>query len=182
MLGSTSNVRAGSVRFVLAVGLAATLAATQLSASERQDPLVGTWAVEVTLQDCDSGAPLGAPINSVVTFHEGGTLSESPGATAFASGQRSDALGTWTRRGRHYVQRMLAIIRFTTEPNLPGMPTFDPTKPITPGFFAGWQTITQKVQLTSANRLVSSGGNEFFKASGELYRTGCSSAVGERFR
>ena len=37
--------------------------------------LTGTWSIQVTLLDCATGDPLppGLPVNSLVTFHEGGT-------------------------------------------------------------------------------------------------------------
>ena len=76
---------------------------------------------------------------------------------------------------------MVALILFDTPANLPGTPGFDPSKPVSPGFFAGWQTVTHTIRLTDADHLTSSGTNEFFKANGELYRTGCSTAVAERF-
>ena len=67
------------------------------TAPTRSGP-VGTWAVQVTLRDCATNAPLGPPFNSLVTFHDGGTLSESAGSLAFAPGQRSPGHGTWTQR------------------------------------------------------------------------------------
>jgi hypothetical protein len=135
-----------------------------------QTGIVGTWAVKVTLRDCTTNAPLGAPFDAIVTFHRGGTLSESPGASALAIGQRSNAHGAWTHsRGRLYRQRMLALILFDTAANLPGTPGFDPTAPITPGFFAGWQTVTHTVRLTDADHLTSAGTNAFYKANGIGY-------------
>jgi hypothetical protein len=144
--------------------------------------LVGTWMVQVTLRDCATSAPLGPAINALVTFHGHGTLSESPGSLAFAPGQRSPGHGTWTRGSGHtYRQDMIALILFDTEPNLPGTPTFDPTKPVSPGFFAGWQTVSHTVRLTAVDRIASTGTNGFYKTNGELYRSGCSTATGQRF-
>jgi hypothetical protein len=144
--------------------------------------LVGTWTVQVTLRDCATNAPLGPSLNSLVTFHRGGTLGESAGSSAFAIGQRSPGHGTWARqRGHTYVQNFAALILFTTEPNLPGTPGFDPTAPVSPGFFAGWQTVTHTVRLTDDNNLTSSGTNAFYNSDGDVYRTGCSTAIGQRF-
>jgi hypothetical protein len=75
---------------------------------------------------------------------------------------------------------MIALVRFDTQPNLPGTSTFDPTRPVSPGFFAGWQTVTHTIRL-SGDELVSSGTNTFHKFDGTLYRTGCSTAVSRRF-
>jgi hypothetical protein len=134
--------------------------------------LVGTWAVQVTLRDCTTSAPLGPPTRSIVTFHPGGTLSESAGSVAFAPGQRSPGHGLWTHDGgSRFVQKMLALILFDTAPNLPA----------SPGFSAGWQTVTHNVEV-AGDSLTSSGTNGFFRADRTLYRSGCSTATGERFK
>jgi hypothetical protein len=164
------------------------LAVTSIQAGAQSDAiterpsLVGTWGVQVTLRDCATGAPLGPPFNSLVTFHGEGTLSESAGSLAFAPGQRSPGHGTWAReRGHAYGQEMIALVLFDTQPNLPGTPTFDPTKPISPGFFAGWVTVSHTVRFTAVDQIASAGTNSFYKTNGELYRSGCSTATGERF-
>jgi hypothetical protein len=168
------------------VGLTmAMLGATSARAGAQADDyagLVGTWTVQVTLRDCASGAPLGPAFHSLVTFHGDGTLSEAPASLAFAPGQRSPGHGTWARkRGHTYRQEMIALIVFDTAANLPGTPTFDPTRPVSPGFFAGWQTVSHTVRLTAADQIASSGTNTFYKTNGEVYRNGCSTATGQRF-
>lgn len=131
----------------------------------------GTWLVEVTLRNCSTGAPLGS-VNSIVTFAPGGTVIETPGGVNFAPGQRSDGQGFWKHSAGHtFTQRFVALIRFDTPPN----------PPVSPGFQAGWQTVTHTVQLLDADTLSSSGTNEFFDVSGNVYRSGCSTAAGRRF-
>ena len=170
----------------MVAGLAAAIVAAgggALRASEQDDrqPIVGAWTVQVTLRDCASNAPMGT-FASLVTFHQGGTISEDPASLAFAPGQRGSGHGAWTRVGRHvYSQRMVALIAFDTAPNLPGTPTFDPTRPITPGFFAGWQTVTHTLQLVDADHAMSAGTNQFYKADGTLYGSGGSTAAATRF-
>ena len=86
--------------------------------------------------------------------------------------QRSDGHGSWRRSGGHtYLQRFVALIRFDTPPN----------PPTSPGFLAGWQTVTHTVELVDSDNLSSSGTNEFFDSTGNSYRTGCSTATGRRF-
>jgi hypothetical protein len=144
--------------------------------------LVGTWTIQVTLRNCTTGAPLGPAFNSLVTFHGDGTLSETAASLAFAPGQRSPGQGAWSRRrGHSYRQEMIALLLFDTEPNVPGTPTFDPAKPVSPGFFAGWVTVNHAVRLTATGQLESTGTNGFYKTNGELYRSGCSTATGQRF-
>jgi hypothetical protein len=188
--GKTMNWRTskapGGRRVVAALGLAGALLTTSggvlLAQPNAQAGLGGAWAVQVTLRDCTTNAPLGPPFRSLVSFHRGGTLSESAGSLAFAPGQRSPGHGAWTRQGRHtFGQQMIALMLFDTQPNLPGTPGFNPGLPVSPGFFAGWATITHTVTLTDADTYTSAGTNEFFKSDGTSYRTGCSTATARRF-
>ena len=134
--------------------------------------LEGTWFVQVTLRDCATNAQIGLPFNSLVTFHRGGTISETTSSRAFAIGQRSDGQGVWSTEGHHfYKQRMVNLINFDTAANLP----------VTPGFLAGWSIVSHTLELTDADHGTSSGTNEFYKADGTLYRSGCSTAVAVRF-
>ncbi len=49
--------------------------------------------------------------NSLVSFHFGGTLTETPGGVAFAPGQRSDGHGLWSKSGRRtYHQKFIALL------------------------------------------------------------------------
>jgi hypothetical protein len=115
---------------------------------------------------------LGVPFNSLVTFHRGGTITETTSSRAFAIGQRSDGQGNWSAEGhRTYSQRMVNLINFDTAPNLP----------FSPGFFAGWSTVSHTLRLVDADHATSSGTNEFYRTDGTLYRTGCSTAVARRF-
>lgn len=85
--------------------------------------LVGAWSVQVTLRNCDTNAPMGS-FTSIVTFHRGGTLTESTGSVAFEPGQRTDGHGAWRRVGRiTFSQHVIALLRFESADNLPGIPT-----------------------------------------------------------
>jgi hypothetical protein len=150
--------------------------------SDHGQVLVGVWAIQVTPRDCATNAAVAPPINSLVTFHDGGTLSENAGGTAFAPGQRSSGHGTWLHDRQHsYLQKFVALILFDTPSNIPGTPGFNPALPVSPGFLAGWQTVTHRVRITDADHLTSAGTNEFYKTDGTLYRTGCSTATAQRF-
>jgi hypothetical protein len=75
------------------------------------------------------------------------------------------------------------LINFNSAPNLPNTPGYNPSLPISPGFFAGWATVTHTVELTDANHGTSYGTNAFYKADDPStpYRTGCSTAESTRF-
>src|SRR5215813_11552969 len=83
--------------------------------SASQAGLVGTWFGQVTLRDCTTNAALGPAFNTLVTYHRGGTLSETASSTGFAIGQRSPGHGIWTEVGGHtYHLRVLSLINFDT--------------------------------------------------------------------
>lgn len=185
----TSKAASVGGRAVAVVSLAAALLTTSGNAliarsndSDSHGGLVGAWMIQVTLRDCATNVPIGAPFNSLVTFDQGGTLGENTASLGFAPNQRSSGHGTWTHEGRHtFGQRMIALVLFDTPANLPGTPGFNPGLPVSPGFFAGWQTVTHTVRLTDADHYTSSGTNEFFQANGDSYRTGCSTTIAQRF-
>lgn len=143
---------------------------------------VGTWGILVQVRNCQSEAAIGLPFLSLITLHSGGTLGETSGAeAAFAVGQRSSGHGVWEKTSRQvYDLRLISLVLFETGPNLPGSPGFNPALPVGPGFFKGWDTVTQTVRFTDADHFTSTGASAFFKEDGTLYREGCSTAVGQR--
>ena len=143
------------------VGVVVAAAAVTLAAhgGDRAASPVGTWAIEVQVRNCQSQAAIGMPFLALMTFHNGGTLSESSGAeAAFAIGQRSPGHGTWEKIGRQaYAVRAISLVLFETGPNLPGTPAFNPSLPIGPGFFKGWDTIAQTVRFSDSDHFTASG-------------------------
>lgn len=185
-MSTTQKRRFSGATYMTALGAVLAVAFTAtLQAGGRDDGgdarLAGAWTLQVTLRNCETNAPMGS-FASIVTFHRGGTLTESTGSLAFEPGQRSEGHGTWTRLGRNtFSQHVIGLLRFESLPNLPGTPQFDPSKPISPGFKAGWQTVEHRVRLTSGDSFESAGATTFFDANGQPYRPGCSTAVGHRF-
>ncbi|BCS35620.1 hypothetical protein TBR22_A48540 [Luteitalea sp. TBR-22] len=167
MTSGISVTRTFGVVVLLGFAMAAA-AAAQPSGSEGRG-VEGTWYVQVVPTICATGAPIPgvSPVQALVTFHAGGSLSETAGGTGFAPGQRSPGHGTWRHdAGQTFTQRFTALINFTT----------------VPGFQeAGWQVVTQSVELIDRDTLASSGRNAFYRTDGTLYRTGCSTATGKRF-
>ena len=176
----------GAGKLAAVIGFAGALLSGAVGLAHSNRPARGTtiegaWFVRVTLRDCGTNAPLGS-FNSLVSFHDGGTISEATSSSAFAIGQRSPGHGNWEFEGhRTYRQRMIGLINFDTIANLPGTPGFNPALPVTPGFFAGWSIVTHTLEITDESHATSSGTNEFYKADGTLYRSGCSTAVATRF-
>lgn len=180
----TANATSAPARTLSILGFAMAAVVTAGAASADAGPSdsrAGTYAAQVTLRDCASGAPAGPSFDSLVTLHGDGTISEAPGGRTFAPGQRSAGHGAWNRIGRHtYSQSVIALIAFDTPANLPGTPTFDPTRPVSPGFQTGWLTIDHTITFSSATNATSTGTNRFYTQAGVQYRSGCSTAVLER--
>jgi hypothetical protein len=144
---------------------------------ESENKLAGTWRVQITPFNCESG--IKAPtFKSMLTFASGGTLTETTSSPAFQPGQRSVGLGIWSDSGSKTYQAVSeASILFTT-PTLPGA---SPSNLPAPGFVRGTQRITQTIQVNgdqfSANAIV-----QFFDEVGNEVTKGCASASGERIK
>ena len=136
--------------------------------------LEGAWLVVTQQYNCTTNALIGAPHRALVSYHAGGTLSDSSAVPSFAVGQRSEGHGTWRHDGgQTYAIRWVAMLQFDTAPNTP---------PGSPGFQAGWQVATNTVVLSGADTFTSTGVSEFINLAGEVYRTGCASRNAQRFK
>ena len=135
--------------------------------------LQGVWVVTTQQRNCETGVAMGAPHRALVSFHAGGTLSDSSAVPSFAIGQRSEGHGTWSHSGGHtYTANWIAMIVFETAPNLP----------VTPGFVPGWQVASNTITLTGPDSFTSNGVSNFVNLAGSVYRTGCASREGDRFK
>ena len=115
--------------------------------------LTGAWSIQVTRRDCTTGAALGPPSQLTRHLPAGGTLSENPGGGGFAIGQRGDGHGIWSQKGRRtYRQKFIALMNFDTPRESTRHARLRSAKPVSPGFFAGWQTVTHTLELVDANK------------------------------
>ncbi len=143
--------------------------------------IVGTWHVDVQLHTCDaSAAPMGKPFAALLTFASGGTMSGSTSNSAFAVGQRSSDQGIWSFRGwRKYQAKQAAFIFYTTPP-IPPVTMGGP--PVSPGFNAGVQTISQDIEFKNGpDEFNSEAQIDFADETGAVYRHACATAVAQRF-
>jgi hypothetical protein len=166
---NTSKTRL--VRFGIAAGFVGSLiAAAEKPLAADGKTVEGVWIVQVQQRDCPTQQIRGTFV-SLVTFVDGGTMYESPGGVAFAPGQRSNGHGKWTRLGDStFRMHVVAQILFTT-----------PQTPTSPGFEAGWQEIDHVVTLSDPDHGTSTGGAQFSRSNGEVYRATCSTAIMTRF-
>ena len=155
--------KALAARFVVA---AATLFGFSTTAFAQDRALEGVWAVTSTPRDCTTGATLGPPIRALMTFHEGGTITESAALLLFAPGQRSLGHGVWTPAGGStFRERTLTLILFDAGP-----------------FQAGWTLTTHNIILSDANNFTSTGTTGFYDTNRQFLREVCASRAGQRFR
>lgn len=151
--------------------LALTLPAFGQSAQSAASPLEGTWQVQVTVRDCQTGDPLGPPpFRSILTFARGGTMAED--TSHFAPGQRGPGQGVWHMIGHNvFYVKTVAFINFTT-------PAMGPS----PGFLAGQQIIKQTITYDNASDTWNAVAATLYTDTNDtVYRTGCSTATGTRF-
>ena len=128
--------------------------------------LEGVWAVASTPRDCTTGSVLGPPIRALMTFHQGGTLTESAALLLFAPGQRSSSHGVWTHTtGLTFRERTVTMILFDGGP-----------------FQAGWTLTTHDIVVSDANNFSSTGTTGFYDLNRQFLRAVCASRTGERFR
>lgn len=133
--------------------------------------LGGTWSVKVTLTNCQTGATIGNPFSSYLSFAGNGTMTEETSNPGFTVGQRGAGLGVWSRSSWNtYTARSVAFIFYTTAP----------APPVSPGFNAGTQTISQTITLINRDEWTSVATIQFADATG-IYRNGCAVATAERF-
>lgn len=167
-----TGARRTAVTLLLTVAMAAWMAAPAIAQGGGAKALEGVWAMSLTLRDCASGAALGPPFRSLLTFHAGGTLSESAGTTQFAAGQRSPGHGLWAYSGSQtYAVRFVSMILFDTPPAPPA-----------PGFQAGWLLVGSTLTLVSDAQLSITATAQFYDLNRSLYRQACPTGTAERFQ
>jgi hypothetical protein len=129
--------------------------------------LSGTWQFQITLLNCTSGALMGPPFNSLLTFVDGGTMTETTANAMFFPAVRGPGHGVWSR-GRHKGEYSASSIAFITMN----------------GALVKTQKITQTIDLgPGQDKLTTPQATvEFFDPAGNLLQTACAVAVGERFK
>ena len=129
--------------------------------------LVGTWEVTVTPQACPNGpAPVStSPFKSLLTFNDGGTMTETTANPASFPAFRGPAHGVWSHTGHQtYMSDMKALITLN-------------------GALVKEQKISQTIEIGDDPDQFTTGqvSVQFFDPAGNLLVSGCASAVGQRF-
>ncbi len=124
--------------------------------------LEGTWDAQVTLRNCQTGAPIRTFV-SIGTFMSGGTMLDS--TSGVPQSRKTPGHGVWSHlSGRTFRFKFKFF-------------TFDPS-----GNFTGWQIISHEATLNrEATEYESAGTAEFYDPNGNLLFTGCSTTTATRF-
>jgi hypothetical protein len=124
--------------------------------------LDGTWDVQVTIRNCQTGAAIRS-FASLTTFMFGGTMIDS--TSGIPQALKTPGQGVWSHvSGDTY--------RFTFKSF-----SFDAG-----GNFTGWTKITHEAALDSnGNQYSSAGTAEVYSPNGTLITTGCSTTTATRF-
>jgi hypothetical protein len=148
------------------LALSGTLASAQSTkAIASSKPLLeGSWRIQVSLKDCDTGVALGSPFNSFSTFARGGTVVDSAANPMFFPAVRSTGHGVWKRTGwRAYSTSSIAFLTVN-------------------GALVKTQVITQKIKFgDNPDGYWSDATVQFFDPAGTVVASACASATAQRF-
>lgn len=125
--------------------------------------IVGAWETTVQPRNCETGDPVGAPFNGVITFNEGGTVAEY-GANP-TTPYRTPGHGVWASNGGGSSYMM----RFSFMPLTPA------------GVPVGRLRVSQNIELPRfSDESTSSGGFVLTNFAGVVLATGCTSSTAVR--
>src|SRR5712692_603472 len=135
--------------------------------SDREGRLEGTWRVQVTPINCQTGAPLPS-FSALVSYARGGTLTEVVNAAAFLPGQVTPGLGVWSHtQADAYKAVWDAFILFDS----PGPPFFK----------RGVQRLMRDIEV-HGDQMTFNGSSQFFDTNGNVLAVACASGTGTRIQ
>jgi len=130
--------------------------------SSRQRTIEGAWRNQITPVDCQTGVPsLPFTIQGLLTYHRGGTMSE----THSAPGARSPGHGVWSRRNGNSYKGSFVLLQLNPD-----------------GTFNGRVEITQNIHLDSSGDIFNDNATfKIFDANDNLIASGCATVRATRF-
>ena len=145
---------------ILCVGLALAVSAAQESSGSHGGQIEGTWRVQVTLRNCQTGAEI-RTFPAMLSFAQGGTLTGT--STVVPPAARGGDFGIWQFNGNGNYSAVSEAFIFNA------------------GAWSQTQRITQSITLSQdANTLWSNAQTQFFDTTGNLVSSGCATAVASR--
>ena len=162
-LRRTTLVVAG---LLLAGALVQMFGTDAIAGSHRESRLAGTWRMQVTPKNCQTGQA-GPGFDVLLSFARGGTLTEVMNAQAFQPGQRTAGLGVWDHeRGNRYKAVWDAFVLFDS--------------PGPPGYKRGVQRLAWEIRVDD-DQATFDATSQFLDASGNLVFATCANGTGTRF-
>jgi hypothetical protein len=146
------------------MGSAALIAAGQLNPAPESQArtLHGTWRVQITLRNCQTGEALRPPFSAMATFVAGGTVTTSDGGLSPLA--RGAGHGVWRHTTGHSFEALTEAFLFT------------PT-----GILNGTQRLRQSVEIGwDPDEFNATVWAEILDAQGAVLGTGCATSVGHR--
>jgi hypothetical protein len=154
------------VVLVLVGALLQTFGGNAAARSNREGRLQGTWRVQLNPRNCQTGAPIPS-FAVLLSFAQGGTLTEVMNSQALLPGQRTTGLGLWSHtHGNTYKAVWDAFILFDSPPPAP--------------FKRGVQRLMWNFEV-DGDQAVIEASSQFFDTNGNLLIATCASAIGTRF-
>ncbi len=128
----------------------------------RGDRLEGTWDVQVTIRNCQTGAAI-RTFASVGTFMSGGTMLDS--TSGIPQSLKTPGHGVWSQTGGNTYRFKFKSFSFDANGN-----------------FTGWTIINHEADLSHrGDEYESAGTAEVYAPNGNLLFTGCSTTTATRF-
>ena len=124
--------------------------------------LEGSWNVQVTPRNCQTGVPM-TTTPSMLTFMRGGTMQET--GSRISPSLRGPGHGIWSYESRHQYTAKFQFFRFNAD-----------------GTLAGRQIVMQHTTLSNdGNSFTSSATAQVLDVNGNVTANNCSDGVGTRF-
>lgn len=124
--------------------------------------IVGTWDVQVTIRNCQTGAAI-RTFPSTTSYLSGGVYLES--TSGIPQALKTPGQGVWSRSSGRTYRLSFKSFNFDAGNN-----------------FTGWQIVRQQVTLNHrGDESESAGTVEVYAPNGNLVFTGCSTATATRF-